>query len=484
MQFFVIQRILGILLMVFSFTMVPPMVVSVIYLDGAFEPFFNAFAVTLITGIIAWLPVKTHRKELRLRDGFLIVVLFWTVLGLFGAIPFILSNQINISITDAVFESLSGLTTTGATVIQGLDNLPKSILYYRQQLQWLGGMGIIVLAVAIMPILGIGGMQLYKAETPGPMKDNKLTPRITETAKALWYIYLALTVACAVAYYFAGMNIFDAIGHSFSTIAVGGFSTHDASMGFFNNKPMVEVVAIIFMLISGVNFALHFLSWRSRSLKAYFADSEFKMYITLLLIVTLISAIYLYYQNYFQTPQRAFLHGMFQAVSIGTTTGFTTHEYFNWPGFLPVLLLFTSFIGACAGSTGGGMKMIRFLLLIKQGIREVMRLIHPNAVIAIKVGGKPLSDRIIQAVWGFFSAYVAAFSIILLILMLTGLDQISAFSATAACMNNLGPGLNQVGANYAGINDVAKWVLSFAMLLGRLEIFTLLVLFTPAFWRR
>ena len=484
MQFFLIQRILGILLMVFSFSMVPPMVVSVIYLDGAFEPFFNAFAVTLITGIVSWLPVKNYKNELRLRDGFLIVVLFWTVLASFGAIPFILSPQINLSITDAFFESLSGLTTTGATVIEGLENLPKSILYYRQQLQWLGGMGIIVLAVAIMPLLGIGGMQLYKAETPGPMKDNKLTPRITETAKALWYIYLALTIACAVAYWFAGMNIFDAIGHSFSTIAIGGFSTHDASMGYFNETPMVEVVAIIFMLLAGVNFSLHFLSWRSRSLKAYIMDSEFKTYITLLVLITLISSIYLYYTNFFIAPERALLHGMFQAVSIGTTTGFTNYEYHNWPGFLPVLLLFTSFIGACAGSTGGGMKMIRFLLLLKQGMREIKRLIHPNAVFIIKIGGKPLSDRVIQSVWGFFSAYVAAFIVILLILMLTGLDQISAFSATAATMNNLGPGLNEVGSNYAGINDTAKWVLCFAMLLGRLEIFTLLVLLTPAFWRR
>lgn len=484
MQFFVIQRILGILLMVFSFTMVPPMLVSVIYLDGAFEPFFNAFAVTLITGMVAWLPVKNYKNELKLRDGFLIVVLFWTVLGLFGAIPFVLSTQLDISITDAIFESLSGLTTTGATVIQGLDQLPKSILYYRQQLQWLGGMGIIVLAVAIMPLLGIGGMQLYKAETPGPMKDNKLTPRITETAKALWYIYLALTISCAVAYWLAGMDGFDAIAHSFSTIAIGGFSTHDASMGYFNENPMIEVVAIIFMLLAGINFSLHFLSWRSRSVKAYICDSEFKTYITLLFIVSLISAVYLYYSNFFIAPERALLHGIFQAVSIGTTTGFTTYEYHNWPGFLPVLLLFTSFIGACAGSTGGGMKMIRFLLLLKQGMREIKRLIHPNGIFVIKVGGKPLSDKVIQAVWGFFSAYVAAFIIILLILMLTGLDQISAFSATAATMNNLGPGLNEVGANYANVTDTAKWVLSFAMLLGRLEIFTLLVLLTPAFWRR
>lgn len=484
MQFFAIQRILGILLMVFSFTMMPPMLVSVIYLDGAFEPFFDAFAMTLITGIVCWLPVKHSRRELRLRDGFLVVALFWTVLGTFGAIPLYLSPQMNISLTNAIFESISGLTTTGATVIIGLDQLPQSILYYRQQLQWLGGMGIIVLAVAILPMLGIGGMQLYRAETPGPVKDTKLTPRITETAKALWYIYLALTVACAIAYKIAGMNLFDAITHSFSTIAIGGFSTHDASMGYFNNTPMVEVVAIIFMLLAGVNFALHFVAWRNRSVRHYLFDSELKTYLTIISVVAVISSGYLYYTNFFITPERAILHGIFQTVSIATTTGFTTYEYHNWPGFLPVLLLFTSFIGACAGSTGGGMKVVRFLLLLKQGMREILRLIHPNSVIAIKVGGKPVPDRIIDAVWGFFSAYVAAFSIILLLLMLTGLDQISAFSATAACMNNLGPGLNEVGPNYATLHDPAKWILSFAMLLGRLEIFTLLVLLSPAFWRR
>jgi trk system potassium uptake protein TrkH len=484
MHFLTIQRILGLLLIVFSSTQIPPMIVSVIYLDGAFEAFFDAFAVTLITGIVMWLPVKNQKQELRLRDGFIIVVMFWTVLGLFGAIPFIIDPHIDISITDAVFESISGLTTTGATVISGLDTLPKSILYYRQQLQWLGGMGIIVLAVAIMPMLGIGGMQLYRAETPGPIKDSKLTPRITETAKALWYIYLSLTIACALAYWLAGMDVFDAISHSFATVAIGGFSTHDTSMGYFINQPAVEIVAIIFMLLAGVNFALHFVAWRSRNITHYLADSEFKAYISILAIVAIISSAYLYYMGVFIYPERAILHGIFQAVSIGTTTGFTTHEYHMWPGFLPVLLIFTSFIGACAGSTGGGMKVIRFLLLLKQGFREIIRVIHPNSVVTIKVGGKPLSDQVIKSVWGFFSAYVATFSIIMLLLMLTGLDQISAFSATAACINNLGPGLNEVGSNYTSLDDVAKWILTFAMLLGRLEIFTLLVLLTPAFWRR
>jgi len=484
MQLLVILRILGILLMVFSSTMLPPMLVSVIYNDGALVPFVHAFVVTLITGIICWLPVKSYQRELRLRDGFLVVVLFWGVLGLFGSLPLALSEQLQMSVMDAIFESVSGLTTTGATVLTGIDQLPKAILFYRQQLQWLGGMGIIVLAVAIMPMLGIGGMQLYRAETPGPVKDNKLTPRITETAKALWFIYLNLTIACALAYWLAGMDLFDAIAHSFSTIAIGGYSTHDASMGYFIEKPQIEIVAIFFMFLSGINFTLHFTAWRHRSIAGYLLDAEFKAYATILLIVGIISTTYLYYEGVFESAQQTLITSLFQTVSIGTTTGFTTHQYHLWPGFLPVLLLFTSFVGACAGSTGGGMKVIRLVMLLKQGRREIMRLIHPNAVIPIKLGNKPVSNQILDAVWGFFAAYVALFSLMLLLLLFDGLDQVTAFSAVAACMNNLGPGLGEVGANYAGISDFAKGVLGFAMLLGRLEIFSLLVLLTPAFWRR
>jgi trk system potassium uptake protein TrkH len=345
-------------------------------------------------------------------------------------------------------------------------------------------MGIIVLAVAILPILGIGGMQLYRAETPGPMKDNKLTPRITETAKALWYIYLGLTVSCTIAYWLAGMSLFDALCHAFSTVAIGGFSTHDASMGYFQHMPLIEMVAIIFMLLSGVNFALHFLAWRGMNLKPYLHDSEFRTYVTVLGLITVVTVFYLHLNETFDDFNRTLLHGVFQVVSIGTTTGFTTSNYALWPGFLPVLLLFASFIGGCAGSTGGGMKVIRFLLLIKQGLREINRLVHPNAVIPIKVGGKPLPERVIDSVWGFFATYVAIFIIILLLLMLGGVDQITAFSAVAATMNNLGPGLGDVALNYSSLPDFTKWVLCFAMLLGRLEIFTLLVLLTPAFWRK
>ncbi|MCW8829150.1 MAG: TrkH family potassium uptake protein [Gammaproteobacteria bacterium] len=484
MQLSAIQRILGLLLMLFSTTMLPPALVSLIYRDGFVVSFLLGMALTLLTGLLMWLPARHNRRELRLRDGFVVVVMFWSVLGLFGALPFAIGAEPNLSITDAVFESISGLTTTGATVITGIDQLPHSLLFYRQQLQWLGGMGIIVLAVAILPMLGIGGMQLYRAETPGPMKDNKLTPRITETAKALWYIYLGLTVSCTIAYWLAGMSFFDAISHAFSTVAIGGFSTHDASMGYFREQPLIEVIAIIFMFLSGINFALHFIAWRSKNIQTYLLDSEFRTYLTILAVVTLITVFYLHINATFDTFSRALLHGVFQVVSIGTTTGFTTSNYAVWPGFLPVLLLFASFVGGCAGSTAGGMKVIRFLLLLKQGMREINRLVHPNAVISIKVGGKPLSEKVINSVWGFFATYVAVFSIIMLLLMLAGFDQVTAFSAVAATINNLGPGLGEVALNYSSIPDFTKWVLCFAMLLGRLEIFTLLVLLTPAFWRK
>jgi len=478
-----IQRILGLLLMVFSITMLPPVLVSWLYQDGTMSVFGTGFGVILLVGLTCWFPVRNRRQELRTRDGFVVVVLFWSVLGLAGALPFVLAGFPHLSITDAVFESISGLTTTGATVITGIDSLPKSILFYRQLLQWLGGMGIIVLAVAVLPMLGIGGMQLYRAETPGPMKDNKLTPRITETAKALWYIYLGLTVACAVAYWWAGMDAFDAISHSFSTVAIGGFSTHDLSIGYFGSS-IIEMVAVVFMVLSGMNFALHFVAWRSMSFKPYAADSEVKAYIAILWVTATVTIVYLYTSGVFSNPAEAFHHGLFQAISIGTTTGFTTAQYYAWPSFLPVLLLFSSFVGGCAGSTAGGMKVIRALLLIKQGARELTRLVHPAAQIHVKVGNKILSDRVIDAVWGFFSAYVATFTLMLLVLMAAGLDQVTAFSALAACFNNLGPGLGEVSTNYGGLDNFPKWVLCVAMLLGRLEIFTFLVLLTPVFWRR
>ena len=481
MQLRAIQRIVGLLLMLFSITMLTPVFVAWIASEATIWIFLIAFFITLCSGIVLWLPVRSYHKELRLRDGFVVVVMFWLVLGLFGAFPFAIGSHL--SYIDSIFESISGLTTTGATVITKIDGLPTSVLYYRQQLQWLGGMGIIVLAVAILPMLGVGGMQLYRAETPGPMKDNKLTPRITETAKTLWYIYLGLTVTCAVSYWLAGMSAFDALAHSFSTVAIGGFSTHDESIGYFNNA-FIEGVAIIFMLLSGINFALHFLAWRQLSLKPYWTDPEFRAYISALSFSAVITTLYLYASGTFKSFGSALHHGIFQAVSIGTTSGFTTAEYHTWPSFLPVMLLLMSFVGGCAGSTGGGLKVIRVLLLLKQGIREIKRLIHPSAQFPVKIGDKSLGGRIIDAVWGFFSLYVVCFSLMSLMLAATGLDLVSSFSAVAACMNNLGPGLGEVGANYASISGAAKCILCVAMLLGRLEIFTLLVLLTPIFWRK
>jgi len=482
MNWTVVQRILGLLLMMFSLTMLPPIAFSIYYDDHSWLPFAEGFGLTLVAGILIWLPVHRSRKDLRLRDGFLVVAAFWTVLGSFGAAPLLFADSLSLSFTDAVFESMSGLTTTGATILTGLDELPVSILYYRQQLQWLGGMGIIVLAVAVLPMLGVGGMQLYRAETPGPVKDTKLTPRITETAKALWYVYLAFTIACMICYRIAGMGWFDALCHAFSTVAIGGFSTHDASIGHFDSG-WIDGVAIVFMFFAGINFSLHFFAWRYVSIKHYMQDPEFRAYSLMLLVLSAVVLFMLFQHRGLHEPGQTFLAGVFQAVSIATTTGFTTENFAIWPAALPVLLIFASFIGGSAGSTAGGIKVIRWLLVYKQGAREVARLVHPNAEIPVKLGNTAVQPRVVDAVWGFFSVYVVVFGVMLIAMMATGLDQVTAFSAVAAALNNLGPGLGDVTSGFMSLSDTAKWIAVAGMLLGRLEIFTLLVLITPTFWR-
>ena len=482
MNWTVVQRILGLLLMLFSLTMLPPIMFSVLYDDQSWLPFVEGFAITFVAGLLCWLPVHRSKKDLRLRDGFLVVASFWTVIGTAGAAPLYFADALSLSFTDAVFESMSGLTTTGATVLTGLDELPLSILYYRQQLQWLGGMGIIVLAVAVLPMLGVGGMQLYRAETPGPVKDTKLTPRITETAKALWYVYLAFTIACTLGYYIAGMGMFDALCHAFSTVAIGGFSTHDASIAHFDS-PAIDLVAVFFMFVAGINFSLHFFAWRYVSIKHYLQDQEFRAYAFILLTVSTVVTASLFFYRGFETPIDTFLDALFQSVSIATTTGFTTDSFALWPAALPALLIFTSFIGGSAGSTAGGIKVIRWLLVYKQGVREITRLVHPSAEIPVKLGTKAVQPRIVEAVWGFFSVYIIVFGVMLLAMMSTGLDQVTAFSAVAATLNNLGPGLGGVASGFMDLSNTAKWISVVGMLLGRLEIFTLLVLITPTFWR-
>ena len=477
-----VQKIVGFLIAGASLMMLPPALVSWIYQDGTVSIFLVSAVILLITGMAIFLPVRHTHQELRLRDGFLIVAASWLALALVGALPFLLLQQPEISYVDAVFESMSGLTTTGATILTNLDELPRGVLYYRQQLQWLGGLGIVVLAVAILPMLRIGGMQLYRAETPGPMKDSKLTPRITETAKALWLIYLGITVLCALAYWLGGMTLFDAIGHAFSTVAIGGMSTHDAGFAWFDS-PTLEILATIFMVVAGVNFAIHFTSWKRASAQPYFQDPELKVYASLLLGFVVMVTIALYINGTYETIAESARYASFQVVSVMTTTGFTTTDFSIWPGFIPIMLICIAFIGGCAGSTCGGMKVIRVMLLYRQAIREILRLIHPHAVIPVKIGGRKTSTTVMDAVWGFFFLYVASFVMITIALNGVGVDPVTAYAAAAACITNLGPGLGDVSANYASLNSTAKVILSFAMLMGRLEIFTLLVLFTPAFWR-
>ncbi|WP_409309997.1 Trk system potassium transporter TrkH [Pectobacterium sp. B1J-3] len=477
-----ITRIVGLLVILFSGTMFIPGLVALIYRDGAGRAFTETFFVALAIGIILWFPNRKQRNELKSREGFLIVVLFWTVLGSVGALPFLFAEHPNLGVTDAFFESFSGLTTTGATTLVGLDSLPKAILFYRQMLQWFGGMGIIVLAVAILPILGVGGMQLYRAEMPGPLKDNKMRPRIADTAKTLWLIYLLLTIACAVSLWLAGMPVFDAIGHSFSTVSVGGFSTHDASIGYFNS-PTINTIIAIFLLISGCNFGLHFAVLSGRSLRVYWRDPEFRMFIFVQMSLVAVCTVVLWFHNVYASGMQTLNQAFFQVVSMATTAGFMTDSIASWPLFLPVLLLCAAFIGGCAGSTGGGLKVIRILLLFLQGHRELKRLVHPNAVYTIKLGHRALPERILEAVWGFFSAYALVFIVSMLAVIATGVDDFSAFAAVAATLNNLGPGLGAVAENFTSMNDAAKWILILTMLFGRLEVFTLLVLFTPTFWR-
>ncbi|ATF55016.1 Trk system potassium transporter TrkH [Morganella morganii] len=482
MHFRAITRIVGLLVIIFSVTMIIPGIVALIYKDGAGKAFSQTFLAALIIGLLLWIPNRNKKSELKPKEGFLIVVLFWTVLGSVGALPFIFSERPNLSVTDAFFESFSGLTTTGATTLVGLDTLPKAILFYRQMLQWLGGMGIIVLAVAILPLLGVGGMQLYRAEMPGPLKDNKMRPRIAETAKTLWLIYVFLTIVCAIALWFAGMDVFDAISHSFSTIAIGGFSTHDASIGYFNS-PAINTIIAIFLLISGCNYGLHFAVLTGRSLGVYWRDLEFRMFISLQLVLVVICVLVLWKFDVYATEGQTLNQAFFQVVSMATTAGFSTDSFYKWPLFLPMLLLCAAFVGGCAGSTGGGLKVIRIMLLFLQGARELKRLVHPNAVYTIKLGRRALPERIIEAVWGFFSAYALVFVVSMLLLIATGVDEFSAFSAIATTLNNLGPGLGTLGENFTTLNPGGKWILVVTMLFGRLEVFTLLVLLTPTFWR-
>lgn len=482
-RYYPVIRIFGVLLLGFALALLVPLTFSWYQRDGATTAYDEAFLLTFGTGVGLWWAARKETHDLKVRDGFLLVVLVWAVLPVFAGLPFIL--HIGVSLTDAYFEAVSGLTTTGATVLSNLDTLPQSINLWRGMLVWLGGMGLIVLAVAILPLLGIGGRQMFKAETPGPMKDSQLTPRMAQTAKGLWSVYAGITGLCILAYHWAGMTWFDAVVHAFSTMGLGGFSTHDASFGFWNS-PDIEAVAILFMLIAGMNFATHFVAFRHVSLKPYLRDPEAAMFLAVSITSVLGIAAFLQTEGTYPTFQEALRHSAFNLVSIATTTGFASVDFNLWPIFAPLWMLFLSSFATSAGSTGGGIKMIRALILYKQVYRELVRAMHPNAVWPVRIGGEPVAQPILSAVMAFGFAYMCLIVSLTLVLTFSGLDIISAFSAVVAMINNTGPGLNQVGpaTTFESLTDFQIWVCSFAMLLGRLEIFTLLVVLTPAFWRR
>ena len=475
---------LGLMLMVFSLAYLMPILTSLIYDDGTLNDFVLTMVWTLASGILMWLLTRRYQSELSIRHGYLLAVTMWTAMPAFATIPLLLVIK-DLSFTDAYFETMSGLTTTGATVLSGLDALPPAINIWRHELNWLGGMGIIVLAVAVLPLLGIGGRQLFKAETPGPMKDSALTPRITETARNLWLVYLGITIACIVSLKAVGMTWLDAICHAFAAMGLGGFSTHDANVGYFNS-PAIEFVLILFMLLAAMNFATHFLVWREKNLRLYLRDAEAVAMITLILSSCLGIALFLWWQGTYPNFWIALRYASFNLVSIATDCGFNSVDFNQWPTFAPMWMLLLSCVTASSGSTGGGIKMLRTLVLFKQAGREFRRLLHPTVINPMKIGGSVVANNIVFAVLGFIFLYFMVVVSLTFALLISGLDLISAFSAVLACINNAGPGLGVVGpaGNYSVLSDFQTWVCTLAMLTGRLEIFTVLILFTPHFWRR
>lgn len=478
-----VARVLGLLLMVFSLTYLMPLACSLIYADGEHWHFLMAMMTSLVVGTAMWFLTRHAKRDIKPREGFLLVSLSWVLMAATATVPLLTSIE-SLSFTDAFFETISGLTTTGSTVLVGLDKLPPSINLWRHVLTWLGGMGIIVLAVAILPLLGVGGMSLYKAETPGPIKDDKLTPRITQTAKSLWTIYIALTALCTFAYRATGMNWFDAICHSFATLSLGGFSTHDASFGHFDS-PTIEAVSIFFMCLATLNFATHFLVWRHGRLRHYWEDAEARAILPMFAIGIGVLTIYLWLYGQYPSFIETLRHVAFNFVSVATSSGFASVDYNVWPPFVSIAILLFSSVGASSGSTGGGMKMIRALILFKQSGQEMHALMHPNSVRVLKIGGRAIPPKVVMAVMGYIHLYAISIVVLTFILLATGLDLMTSFSAIVASINNAGPGLNLVGpaSNYSVLTDFQTWVCIFAMLLGRLEVFTLFVVLTPAFWR-
>jgi trk system potassium uptake protein TrkH len=481
MQFRIILRILSIFLSSYSVTLLVPILIAIGYNeDRTLTVFLQTQLTYLGVGGLFWLLSWGAKPVLQAREGFVLVSGFWSLLAVIGAWPFMMISHL--SFADAVFETISGLTTTGATKMVGLDDMPKALLFYRQQIQWFGGLGVVVLAVAILPMLNVGGMKLFKAETPGPMKDEKLTPRMMNTAQSLWLIYVFLTAIAAIAYKIAGMSWFDAIGHSFTAISTGGFSTHDASIGYFNSVP-IEVISSVFMLLGAVNFTTHYLAFMGISLRPFRQDSEFLVFIGIVVAATLLIAAVLWHQSVYSSWWTAVRFSSFGVASFISSTGFAASDYSSWPVFLPFLLIVLGYIGGCAGSTAGGTKVIRVILMVKSIQKEIKMALHPNAVVSVKYRKQPLTGNTLDAVRGFMYLYIMVTVVATLLMIASGLDMFSAFSAVAACLNSSGPGFGEVASNFTPVNTFGTWVLNMTMLLGRLELYTVLVIFMPAFWR-
>jgi len=479
-NFRAVINILSALLVFLAITLTIPAAIAYFYNEGDFQAFVISFSIILITGLTGFLFSRTP-AELRAKDGFLIVTFGWILFASLGALPFYISGHIS-SYTDAFFETMSGFSTTGASILTNIEALPHGLLFWRSLTHWLGGMGIILLSLAILPLLGVGGMQLFKAEVPGPTPD-KLSPRIKHTAELLWGVYVLLTIIEVILLMFAGMNWFDALCHTFGTMATGGFSTKNTSIGHYNSG-LVDYIIIIFMILAGINFALHYKAIRGRPL-VYIKDTEARFFIWIIVIATAVIGI-----NLWMTVDQSFMitlrHTLFQVVSILTTTGYGTADYELWNSTSQILLLLLMFIGGCAGSTGGGMKVIRSIILLKFGMNEIKRLIHPQAVLPVRVGKIVVSREIVTNIAGFYLLYMAIFILGVIFMSSLGLDTITSIGSVAANIGNIGPGLGGVGPtdNYAQIPAIGKWFLSFLMLIGRLEIFTVIIILTPAFWKK
>jgi trk system potassium uptake protein len=474
--------VVGILTVFVGLTMIFPLLFSLYYQDGSTTPLMQSMAVTLACGVVFCALFRRFKGEaMGHREGMAVVALGWTAAGIFGALPFYLGGVFE-NFSDALFESFSGFTTTGASVLTHIEALPRGLLFWRSLTHWMGGMGIIVLSLAILPLLGIGGMQLYKAEAPGPVPD-KLTPRIKDTAMVLWSVYVLFSMVETVLLMFGGMDLFEALCHTFGTMATGGFSTRNASVGSYNS-PYIDTVIMVFMLFAGINFSLHYQMLKGRPL-AFWRNSECRFFLGMVAAFTMVVTLNVYGAQY-KGFWEALRFGAFQVLSIITTTGYATADYELWPSLSQNILIFCMFLGASAGSTGGGMKCLRIMLLLKHSYNQLFSLIHPHAVTQVKLAGRPVSNEVLHGIWGYFVLYLSLFILCAFLLAALGVDVVTSFASVAATIGNIGPGIGMVGPaeNYAHMPLLGKWILIFCMLLGRLEIYTVLVLFVPEFWRK